>query len=346
MEKQKAVVLLSGGIDSTTCLAMAVDEYGSNNVVALNMLYGQKHDKEIESAKAVAKWYGVPYYEMDMSAVMQYSDCPLLKHSHKAIKHESYSDQLMEMGGKGTVDTYVPFRNGLFLSAAAAFALSVGATKVYYGAHADDAAGSAYPDCSEKFAEAMNQAIEEGSGSAVKLVAPLITMTKGEVVHAGLSLKAPYHLTWSCYEGGDTPCGECATCIDRARAFAENGVTDPALITVKQNDGVTRLEHHQKLGDIHFDFDLQLYCPQGNEHYTAQMSVDMVPGKYLPDYIELDKEFRHGCGKDLIIEDAVEWVFNLIQSRYAPAKLRVEAEVKNAVHFDVRVGKESEGYWA
>lgn len=131
------------------------------------MLYGQKHDKEIESAKAVAKWYGVPYYEMDMSAVMQYSDCPLLKHSHKAIKHESYSDQLMEMGGKGTVDTYVPFRNGLFLSAAAAFALSVGATKVYYGAHADDAAGSAYPDCSEKFAEAMNQAIEEGSGGAV-----------------------------------------------------------------------------------------------------------------------------------------------------------------------------------
>ena len=316
------------------------------HINTINMLYGQKHDKEIESAKAVAKWYGVPYYEMDMSAVMQYSDCPLLKHSHKAIKHESYSDQLMEMGGKGTVDTYVPFRNGLFLSAAAAFALSVGATKVYYGAHADDAAGSAYPDCSEKFAEAMNQAIEEGSGGAVKLVAPLITMTKGEVVHAGLSLKAPYHLTWSCYEGGDTPCGECATCIDRARAFAENGVTDPALITVKQNDGVTRLEHHQKLSDIHFDFDLQLYCPQGNEHYTAQMSVDMVPGKYLPDYIELDKEFRHGCGKDLIIEDAVEWVFNLIQSRYAPAKLRVEAEVKNAVHFDVRVGKESEGYWA
>ena len=73
---------------------------------------------------------------------------------------------------------------------------------------------------------------------------------------------------------------------------------------MKQNDGVTRLEHHQKLSDIHFDFDLQLYCPQGNEHYTAQMSVDMVPDKYLPDYIELDKEFRHGCGKDLIIEDA------------------------------------------
>ena len=85
MENKTAVVLLSGGIDSTTCLALAVDEYGANNVVALNMLYGQKHDKEIKSAKAVAAHYGVPYYEMDMSCVMAYSDCPLLKHSHKEI---------------------------------------------------------------------------------------------------------------------------------------------------------------------------------------------------------------------------------------------------------------------
>lgn len=343
MENKTAVVLLSGGIDSTTCLALAVDEYGANNVVALNMLYGQKHDKEIKSAKAVAAHYGVPYYEMDMSCVMAYSDCPLLKHSHKEIKHMSYGEQLKELGGEGTVDTYVPFRNGLFLSAATAFAISMNAHYVYYGAHADDAAGHAYPDCSMKFADYMNKAIKEGSGGTVQLKAPLIDLSKSGVVRLGLQLKAPYHLTWSCYEGGDKPCGKCGTCIDRAKAFAANGVDDPALAAQEQNYNVVLLEHHQSLSDIHFDFELQLYCPQGSEHYTAQMSVDMVPGKYLPDYVELDNEFRQGCGKELIIEDAVEWVYNLIQERYSPAKLRVEAAVKNAVHFDVRVGKNSEG---
>lgn len=206
MKKHSAVVLLSGGLDSTTCLAMAIDELGTNNVTALNMLYGQKHDREIQSAVAVAQYYGVPYYEMDLSAVMEYSDCPLLKHSNKEIKHMSYGDQLKEMGGSGTVDTYVPFRNGLFLSAAASFALSIGADEVYYGAHADDAAGSAYPDCSLSFATAMNNVMQEGSGGKVRLVAPFIDMTKAEVVRAGLLLNAPYQLTWSCYEGGEEPC--------------------------------------------------------------------------------------------------------------------------------------------
>lgn len=226
---KKAVVLLSGGIDSTTCLALAVDELGTKNVLALNMLYGQKHDRELESAKAVAEHYGVPYYEMDMSVVMQYSDCPLLKHSDRSIKHESYGDQLKEKGGSGIVDTYVPFRNGLFLSAAASFAMSMGASYVLYGAHADDAAGNAYPDCSVEFADAMRRAVIAGTGGCVTLEAPLVMKNKAEVVRLGLGLGAPYELTWSCYEGGAEPCGECGTCIDRARAFAANGVEDPAL---------------------------------------------------------------------------------------------------------------------
>lgn len=225
----KAVVLLSGGIDSTTCLALAVDELGSKNVIALNMFYGQKHDKEMESAKAVASYYGVDYREMDMSIVMESSNCPLLKHSDREIKHLSYGEQLARMGGSGTVDTYVPFRNGLFLSAATAIAISEGASRVYYGAHADDAAGSAYPDCSQQFAEAMNNAMYEGSGKTVRLMSPLIGLNKTEVVRLGLGLGAPYKLTWSCYEGGEKPCGECGTCIDRARAFRENGVEDPAM---------------------------------------------------------------------------------------------------------------------
>lgn len=225
--QKKAVVLLSGGIDSTTCLADTIDEIGTNNVIALNIFYGQKHEKEIESARAVANYYGVPYFEMDLSCVMEYSDCSLLKHSGKEIAHKSYAEQQKEVGG--VVETYVPFRNGLFLSAATTFALSKEADYVVYGAHADDAAGDAYPDCSTLFSESMGLAIYEGSGHKVKMLAPLINLNKTGVVKRGLQLHAPYHLTWSCYEGGDAPCGKCGTCIDRAKAFKENGVIDPAL---------------------------------------------------------------------------------------------------------------------
>ena len=225
---KKVVVLLSGGIDSTTCLAHAVKNYGSENVFCLSMTYGQKHDKEIMSARKVADHYGVNLQEMDLSTIFKFSDCSLLK-GRESIKHESYAEQLAEMGGQGTVSTYVPFRNGLFLATAAAYALSVGAEVIFYGAHADDAAGRAYPDCTPEFESAMNEAIYEGSGRVLRMEAPLLNMNKTQVVKMGLELGAPYELTWSCYEGHDTPCGECGTCIDRAAAFAANGVEDPAL---------------------------------------------------------------------------------------------------------------------
>ena len=230
MEKPKALVLLSGGIDSTTCLAMAMERYGERNVSALNMFYGQKHHREISAARQVASHYGILYMEMDLSCVMQYSDCPLLAHSDREIRHESYANQLKAIGGEGTVDTYVPFRNGLFLSAAASVALSIGASVIYYGAHADDAAGRAYPDCTPEFARSMDEAIREGTGGKVTLHAPLIDWNKARVVAEGLKLHAPYKYTWSCYEGGDKPCGACGTCIDRAAAFAANGVPDPAQL--------------------------------------------------------------------------------------------------------------------
>lgn len=99
----------------------------------------------------------------------------------------------------------------------------------YYGAHADDAAGRAYPDCTPEFADYMNKAIFEGSGRTTHLEAPLINLNKAGVVKLGLELKAPYQFTWSCYEGGEKPCGTCGTCIDRAMAFEANGVKDPAL---------------------------------------------------------------------------------------------------------------------
>lgn len=224
----EALVLFSGGVDSTTCLGIAVNKYGSENVLALSISYGQKHTKEIESARAVAKHYGVELQELDLSEMFRFSDCSLLKGSSEEIPHESYAEQLKETNGS-PVSTYVPFRNGLFISSAAAIAISRGCSVIYYGAHSDDAAGNAYPDCSEAFNNAMAEAIWVGSGNQVRIEAPFVSKTKADVVKMGLELGVPYELTWSCYEGGDVPCGKCGTCIDRAKAFAENGVPDPAL---------------------------------------------------------------------------------------------------------------------
>lgn len=225
----KALVLSSGGVDSTTALALAIERFGKENVMALSVSYGQKHDKEINAAKAVAEYYGVEQMFLDLSKIFQYSNCSLLQQSTDEIPEESYAKQIEETGGEKPVSTYVPFRNGLFLSSAASIALSKECSVIYYGAHADDSAGFVYPDCSPVFHDAMNQAIYEGSGHQLKIEAPFVHMTKADVVKMGLELGVPYELTWSCYEGGDVPCGKCGTCIDRAAAFAANGVSDPAL---------------------------------------------------------------------------------------------------------------------
>jgi 7-cyano-7-deazaguanine synthase len=225
----RAMVLCSGGVDSTTALGMAVKKYGAENVVALSISYGQKHEKEIQAAKAVSEFYGVEQLFLDLAKIFEYSDCSLLKQSDEEIPEESYSAQIEKTKGDKPVSTYVPFRNGLFLSSAASMALSKDCSVIYYGAHADDAAGFAYPDCSPVFNQAMNEAIYEGSGHQLRIEAPFVNLNKADVVKIGLELGAPYDLTWSCYEGGDKPCGKCGTCIDRAAAFQANGVEDPAL---------------------------------------------------------------------------------------------------------------------
>lgn len=225
----KILVLSSGGVDSTTCLGMAVKEVGAENVIALSIYYGQKHDKEIQAAKAVAECYGVERMELDLSTIFAGSNCSLLKQSTEEIPQESYAQQIEETEGNAPVSTYVPFRNGLFLSSAASIALSHGCSKIMYGAHADDAAGSAYPDCSLEFVNYMNKAIYLGSGDQLRLEAPFVSMNKADVVKIGLELGVPYELTWSCYEGKEKPCMKCATCIDRIAAFEQNGVTDPIL---------------------------------------------------------------------------------------------------------------------
>lgn len=228
---KKALVLSSGGVDSTTCVGIAVKDVGSENVSTVSVFYGQKHNKELECADKVAEFYNVKHYVLDLSNVLQYSNCSLMKNSTEDIPMMSYAEQI-EKNGEGKVSTYVPFRNGLMLSAVAALAQSIypdDDVDIYLGAHADDAAGRAYADCSEEFTSAMNTAIVIGTYGKVRVVAPIVNLNKAGVVKLGLSIDVPYKYTWSCYAGGDKPCGHCGTCIDRAKAFEANGISDPAL---------------------------------------------------------------------------------------------------------------------
>ena len=224
----KALVLFSGGLDSSPCLALAVKKYGAENVIALSISYGQKHNKEIQAAEKIVKHYGVVWKTLDLAPIFADSDCSLLAQSDKEIPKESYAEQLSETDGK-PVSTYVPFRNGLFLASAASIAISDNCGVIYYGAHSDDAAGNAYPDCSSKFNNAMNEAIFTGSGEQLRIEAPFVDMNKADVVRIGTELNVPYEMTWSCYEGGDKPCGVCGTCRDRIAAFEANGLTDPLM---------------------------------------------------------------------------------------------------------------------
>ncbi len=227
---RKAIILSSGGVDSTTCLSVAVHALGAENVSTASIFYGQKHKRELEAARAVAEYYHVKHYEFDLSQIMQYSNCSLLAGSTEEIVHKSYAEQIAE-NGTGKVSTYVPFRNGLMLSVAASLAAGIYEDEdvdIYIGAHADDAAGEAYADCSEPFLRSMESAISIGTYGKVHLVFPFADKNKAGVVAEGLKLGTPYELTWSCYEGGEKPCGTCGTCIDRAKAFAMNGVRDPA----------------------------------------------------------------------------------------------------------------------
>lgn len=223
----KILVLASGGLDSTVLLHKAVDEVGTENVIAMNTFYGQKHAKEMEYAKWQCERLGVELHNVDLSQIFSFNkDCSsLLVGSKMEIAHKSYAEQLAEK--PGTVSTYVPYRNGLFLSYAAAVALQLGCSVVYYGAHADDAAGRAYPDCTPEFIEAQAKAIEEGTAGEVHMQAPLWDKNKAGVVALGLELgmtREDFEHTWSCYEGGEEPCGKCGTCLDREAAFIANGM--------------------------------------------------------------------------------------------------------------------------
>ena len=231
----KAVILSSGGLDSTTCLAIAVDKIGKKNVSTVSIFYGQRNARELSSARAVAEYYGVEHYEFDAAEIMKHSNSALLNSSTKSLEHSTYAEQIKK---NSRVATYVPFRNGLMLSMAASFADSLyngEEVEIYIGVHQDDVAGNAYPDCSADFIKAIGDAIKIGTYGKTKVVAPFLNKTKADVVKIGTDLNVPYEITWSCYERGDKPCGKCATCLDRAKAFSLNGLSDPALKSFGKN---------------------------------------------------------------------------------------------------------------
>lgn len=215
----KAYVLLSGGVDSTTCLAIAAKRF-KGDVTGIILKYGQRHIKEVRYAAKVCAHFRLPYIVRDLSEVIGLGG---LTDPGLDVPKVSYADL-----PHGISPTYVPFRNGLFLAVAASIAMADrDAEAIYYGAHAEDAENDAYPDCSVPFINAMMDAIFIGTYEQISLTAPLSRMTKKEVVLAGHNLGVPWHLTWSCYEGGDIHCGICSTCRARREAFFEAGVTDP-----------------------------------------------------------------------------------------------------------------------
>lgn len=226
---KKGIVLSSGGCDSTVCVGLAVSALGAENVSTVSIVYGQKHSRELECARKVANHYGCEHYEFDLSEIFKSSNCSLLSSSSEEVPEGSYDEQIGR-ADNGKVATYVPFRNGLMLSTVAALAMSLypdDEVSIYIGAHADDAAGNAYADCSPEFSAAMHEAIRIGTYGQATVETPLIHLNKAAVVKKGLELKVPFALTTSCYNGREKACGKCGTCIDRIAAFKANGAIDP-----------------------------------------------------------------------------------------------------------------------
>ena len=212
----KAIILLSGGLDSGTCAAIAKAQ--GYEILALTFDYGSRHSKEIDHAEKIALYLGVGEHIIMPLALDRFGGSSLV-------------DESMELGdGKDIPNTYVPARNIVFLSIALALAEARGADVVYIGANAVDYSG--YPDCRPEFIKAFEEAGRLGTkrgveSNPIKILAPLIDMTKAEIIKAGMDLDFPYELTWSCYAGGDLACGKCDSCKLRLKGFKEAGFEDP-----------------------------------------------------------------------------------------------------------------------
>jgi 7-cyano-7-deazaguanine synthase len=222
----RAVVLLSGGMDSCVSTAMAAERHGPQNLALLHASYGQRTEaRELQAFRAIANHYQV---QSRLHARLEH---------FRAIGGSALTDENIAVpenelgepgpGGSSIPVTYVPFRNAHFLSVAVSWAEAIGAGAIYIGAVAEDSSG--YPDCRPEYYRVFQELIRVGTRpeTQIEVVTPVIEMKKSEIIRTGMQLQAPLHLTWSCYQGEELACGTCDSCLLRLRAFAEAGAVDP-----------------------------------------------------------------------------------------------------------------------
>ena len=220
---KKAIVLFSGGLDSTTCLYWALAQ--GYTCEAVSVSYGQRHLREVVSAQAICRKLGIKHHLIELNL-------PWLATSSLVDENKNLPDiPVDKIAQAGVPSTYVPGRNLMFLSIAGSLLDAVGADAIIAGPNAVDFSG--YPDCTPAFfksaGEALNRGTLRGVREGIEVIAPLMKLNKAEIVKLAVSLNVPLKLTWSCYAGGEKPCGKCDSCKLRAKGFAEAGVHDPSL---------------------------------------------------------------------------------------------------------------------
>jgi len=211
---QPVLVVLSGGMDSTTCLALAKYANVGGKVGAITFDYGQKHSNETEQAVQIAKHFDVNCEVISLPGLADHFVTSLSKNSNQEIPDDHAG---------GIPNTYVPFRNTIMLSIAAGFAQSFNYNTIFYGANIIDYSG--YPDCRPEYIDAMNKVLI--THDKIHIEAPIVNLTKTDVVKLGEKLDVPWNLTKSCYRGGDKPCGNCPSCQYRKMGFDGAKVVDP-----------------------------------------------------------------------------------------------------------------------
>jgi 7-cyano-7-deazaguanine synthase len=218
----KGVVIMSGGLDSTTLLYWVINEGYEPYVLGFD--YGQRHRKELRFAEKTCRKLKVSHKIVDLRSVGELLQGSALTSEAVEVPEEHYTHESQKA-------TVVPNRNAIMLNIAVGYAISIGAEKVFYAAHYNDRA--IYPDCRWEFVESQNITAKLANDAPIEIVAPFVHKTKAEIVRLGAELGVPFRETWSCYKGGERPCGVCGTCRERIEAFQLNRLKDPLKYEMK-----------------------------------------------------------------------------------------------------------------